>query len=92
MATRSADTHTKNSGSLEVTEDPFASRMSLRSAVGVKWMREVAMLRKRKEPKARTSILETLMRDMQGSAAQKLALFAAGGFVNASATEVLRRK
>jgi hypothetical protein len=50
------------------------------------------MLRKRKEPKARKSILETLMRDMQGTAAQKLVLFeklkAAGGFVNASATEL----
>jgi hypothetical protein len=32
------------------------------------------MLRKRKEPKARKSNLETLMRDMQGTAAQKFAL------------------
>ena len=49
------------------------------------------MLRKR-EAKARKSILETLMRDMQGKAAEKLALFgklkAAGGFANASATEL----
>ena len=41
------------------------------------------MLRKRKEPKKR-SIAMTLMRDVQGSAAQKLAMFekvrAAGGF------------
>jgi hypothetical protein len=41
------------------------------------------MLRKRKEPK-RKSIAMTLMRDLQGSAAQKLAMFekvrAAGGF------------
>jgi hypothetical protein len=41
------------------------------------------MLRKKKEPK-RKSIAMTLMRDVQGSAAQKLAMFekvrAAGGF------------
>jgi hypothetical protein len=36
---------------------------------------EVGMLRKRKEPKAKKSIAETLLRDMQGTAAQKLALF-----------------
>jgi hypothetical protein len=50
------------------------------------------MLRKQKEPSRRKSILETLMRDMQGTAAQKLALFeklnAAGGSINASATEL----
>jgi hypothetical protein len=50
------------------------------------------MLRKRKEEKVRKSILEALMRDMQGTAAQKLVLFeklnAEGGFVNASAKEV----
>jgi hypothetical protein len=43
------------------------------------------MLRKRKESK-RKSIALTLMRDLQGSAAQKLAMFekvrAAGGFAN----------
>ena len=43
------------------------------------------MLRKRKEPK-RKSIALTLMRDLQGSAAQKLAMFervrVAGGFAN----------
>ena len=41
------------------------------------------MLRKRKQPK-RKSIAMTLMRDIQGSAAEKLAMFqkvkAAGGF------------
>ena len=46
-------------------------------------VRETAMLRKRKEPK-RKSIAMTLMRDIQGSAAEKLAMFekvrAAGGF------------
>jgi hypothetical protein len=46
------------------------------------------MLRKKKEPKARKSILET----MQGTAAQKLVLFeklkAAGGFADASAAEL----
>ena len=43
------------------------------------------MLRKRNEPKKK-SIALTLMRDVQGSAAQKLAMFenvrAAGGFAN----------
>ena len=47
---------------------------------------------KRKEPKARKGISETLMRDMQGTAAQKLVLFeklkTAGGFANTSATEL----
>jgi hypothetical protein len=35
---------------------------------------EVAMLRKRKEPK-RKSVAEILLRDIQGSPAEKLALF-----------------
>ena len=43
------------------------------------------MLRKRKAPK-RKSVALTLMRDLKGSAAQKLAMFekvrAAGGFAN----------
>jgi hypothetical protein len=51
------------------------------------------MLRKR-DVKVRKGILETLMRDMQGTAAQKLALFeklkAAGGFANASGAEVAK--
>jgi ClpX C4-type zinc finger len=46
-------------------------------------LREVAMLRKKKDAK-RKSIAATLMRDVQGSGAQKLAMFAkvraAGGF------------
>jgi hypothetical protein len=50
------------------------------------------MLRKRKEPKPKKRILETLLRDMQGTAADKLALFeklkAAGGFANESAAEL----
>jgi len=33
------------------------------------------MLRKRKEPKPKKSIAEALLRDMQGSAAEKLAAF-----------------
>ena len=44
------------------------------------------MLQKKKEPKPRRKILETLLRDMQGTAEQKLALFeklrAAGGFAH----------
>jgi hypothetical protein len=43
-------------------------------------------MRKKKEPKAKRRILETLLRDMQGTGAEKLALFeklkAAGAFVN----------
>lgn len=50
------------------------------------------MLRKRKEPKAKKSIVEMLLRDMQGTAAEKLALFeklkTAGGFANSSAAEL----
>jgi hypothetical protein len=50
------------------------------------------MLRKRKRPKAKKSMVEALMRDMQGTAAEKLAMFeklkAAGGFANASAAEL----
>ena len=50
------------------------------------------MLRKRKEPKTKKSIAEALMRDMQGTAAEKLVLFqklkAAGGFANMSASEL----
>jgi hypothetical protein len=49
-------------------------------------VREAAMMRKRKEEKAKRSILEALLRDMQGSAAEKLALFerlkGAGAFVH----------
>jgi hypothetical protein len=54
------------------------------------------MLRKRKEPKAKRSIALSLMRDVQGTGAQKLALFeklkAAGGFANASAAELCGRR
>jgi hypothetical protein len=50
------------------------------------------MLRKRKEAKPRKKILETLLRDMQGTAEQKLVLFeklrAAGGFANESAADL----
>jgi hypothetical protein len=49
-------------------------------------------LRKRKEPKAKKSIVEMLMRDMQGTAAEKLVLFeklkAAGGFAKESPAEL----
>jgi hypothetical protein len=38
-------------------------------------LREIEMLRKRKEPKPKKSIAETLLRDMQGTAAEKLAMF-----------------
>ena len=47
-----------------------------------------------KGPKAKKSILETLMRETQGTAAQKLALFeklkTVGGFVHASSTKLRR--
>jgi hypothetical protein len=52
---------------------------------------EEAMLQKRKEPK-RKSIAMTLMRDVQGSAAEKLAMFekvrAAGGFAKEDPAEL----
>jgi hypothetical protein len=55
---------------------------------------EVVMLRKRKEPKAKKSVLETLMRDMQGTAAEKLVLFerlkTAGAFVHEPAAELAK--
>jgi hypothetical protein len=53
---------------------------------------EGSMLRKRKEAKAKRSILETLLRDMQGTPAEKLVLFerlkAAGAFVHESVAEL----
>ena len=52
------------------------------------------MLRKRKEPKAKKSVAEALLRDMQGTAAEKLALFqklkARGGFAGADRAELLK--
>jgi hypothetical protein len=48
-------------------------------------------LRKRKEPKAKKSMVEALMRDVQGTAAEKLALFEklkAGRSANACAAEL----
>jgi hypothetical protein len=56
-------------------------------------VREVAMLRKR-EAKAKKSIAETLLRDMQGTAAQKLELFeklkARGGFDGEDRRELVK--
>ena len=50
------------------------------------------MLRKRKEPKPKKTIVEMLMRDMQGTATEKLALFekvrAADGFAKVSPAEL----
>jgi len=55
---------------------------------------EVAMLRKRKEPRAKKSVSETLLRDMQGTAAERLALFeklkARGGFADEDRAELLK--
>jgi len=52
------------------------------------------MLRKKKEPKAKKSIAETLLRDMQGTAAGKLALFeklkARGGFDGENRRELVK--
>ena len=52
------------------------------------------MLRKRREPKAKKTVAEVLLRDMQGTAAEKLALFeklkARGGFAGEDRTELLR--
>ena len=54
-------------------------------------VKEVGVLRKGKEPK-RKSIALTLMRDIQGSAADKLAMFqkvrAAGGFAKEDPAEL----
>lgn len=64
--------------------DPLEGKLRFR-------LREVAMLRKREERK-RKSIALSLMRDVQGSAAQKLAMFekmrAAGGFANEDAADL----
>jgi hypothetical protein len=50
------------------------------------------MLRKRKDSKAKKSVAEALLRDMQGTAAQKLALFeklkARGGFAGEDRAEL----
>ena len=50
------------------------------------------MSRKKKETKAKRRILETLLRDMQGTGAEKLAVFerlkAAGAFVNEPVAEL----
>jgi len=50
------------------------------------------MLRKRKEPKLKKSVAEALLRDMQGTAAEKLALFeklkARGGFAGEDRAEL----
>jgi len=52
------------------------------------------MLRKRKEPKVKKSVAVALLRDMQGTAAQKLALFeklkARGGFAGEDRAELLK--
>ena len=52
------------------------------------------MLRKRKEPRAKKSVSETLLRDMQGTAAERLALFeklkARGGFADEDRAELLK--
>jgi hypothetical protein len=51
-------------------------------------------LRKRKEPKVKKSVAVALLRDMQGTAAQKLALFeklkARGGFAGEDRAELLK--
>jgi hypothetical protein len=53
---------------------------------------EIGVLRNRKEPKVKKSIAEALLRDMEGTAAEKLALFeklkAAGGFSKESAVDL----
>ena len=52
------------------------------------------MLRKRKELKAKKSVAEALLRDMQGTAAEKLVLFeklkARGGFAGEDRAEILK--
>jgi len=52
------------------------------------------MLLKRKEPKAKKSVAEALLRDLQGTALEKLALFeklmARGGFAGEDRAELLK--
>ena len=52
------------------------------------------MLRKRKDSEAKKSVAEVLLRDMQGTAAEKLALFekvkARGGVTGEDRAELLR--
>ena len=52
------------------------------------------MLRKKKEPKAKKSVAEALLRDMQGTADEKLALFeklkTRGGFDGEDRRELLK--
>jgi hypothetical protein len=52
------------------------------------------MLRKRKGPKAKKTVAEALLRDMQGTAAEKLVLFeklkARGGFSGENRAELLK--
>ena len=52
------------------------------------------MLRKRNQPKPKKSLAEALLRDMQGTAAEKLALFekvkVRGGFAGEDRAELLR--
>jgi len=52
------------------------------------------MLRKRKEPKAKKSVAVALLRDMQGTAAEKLGLFeklkARGGFAGEDRAKLLK--
>jgi hypothetical protein len=52
------------------------------------------MLRKRKQPQPKRSVAETLLRDMQGTATEKLAqkLKARGGFTGEDGAELLRGK
>ena len=51
-------------------------------------------MQKRKEPKAKKSVAEALLRDMQGTAAEKLVLFeklkARGGFAGEDRAELLK--
>jgi hypothetical protein len=53
------------------------------------------MLLKRKEPKAKKSVAEALLRDLQGTALEKLALFeklmARGGFAGEDRAELLSK-
>jgi hypothetical protein len=75
-------------------KEPEATRPTTPGGVRRFGLREVAMLRKRKEPKAKKSVAEALLRDMQGTAAEKLALFeklkARGGFDGEDRRELLK--
>ena len=67
---------------------------SARSAFSYLGLRDWPTLKRRKEPKAKKSLAETLARDLQGTAAEKLAIFeklqAQGAFEGVDRRELIK--